>query len=258
MALPIILITTFCASFITLFSGFGLGSVLMPVMAIFFPVSVAVALTAVVHLLNNLFKLATMWRHIHWEVGLRFGIPALLAAIPGALILMFISGIQEPIITTIADKNVAILPVNIVIGLLLIGFAIVEWSNMAKKVTIPLLMLPLGGILSGFFGGLSGHQGAFRSMFLLHSQLNSMQFVATNAFIASLVDVSRIIIYGLSFSLVTQHVSIGVMGLTSAVSFLAVFIGKRYIKKVTIDWIQRLVAFILMGLGMTMLAKGVS
>ena len=44
------------ASGVTLFSGFGLGTVLMPAFALFFPVPVAIAATAVVHLANNLFK----------------------------------------------------------------------------------------------------------------------------------------------------------------------------------------------------------
>src|SRR5687768_3774407 len=87
--MTIIIITTvsFLASLLTLFSGFGLGTILMPVAAIFFPVPVAVALTAFVHLLNNLCKLAVLWRGIDWKVALRFGLPALLATIPGAWLL---------------------------------------------------------------------------------------------------------------------------------------------------------------------------
>lgn len=50
----------FVASGVTLFSGFGLGTVLlMPVFAVFFPVP-AIVLTAIVHFLNNLFKLWPM------------------------------------------------------------------------------------------------------------------------------------------------------------------------------------------------------
>ena len=48
---------------LTLFSGFGLGTLLMPVFAIFFPIEVAIAATAVVHLANNIFKLALLSRH---------------------------------------------------------------------------------------------------------------------------------------------------------------------------------------------------
>ncbi len=69
---------------LTLFSGFGLGTLLMPVFAIFFPVEVAVAATAVVHLANNVFKLVLMGRHANWGIVARFAIPAAVAAFGGA------------------------------------------------------------------------------------------------------------------------------------------------------------------------------
>ena len=69
---------------LTLYSGFGLGTLLMPVFALFFPVSVAVAATAVVHLLNNLFKVVLVGRRADWTVVARFGLPAALAAFVGA------------------------------------------------------------------------------------------------------------------------------------------------------------------------------
>lgn len=40
---------------LTLYSGFGLGTLLLPVFALFFPVQVTVAAVAVVHLLNNFY-----------------------------------------------------------------------------------------------------------------------------------------------------------------------------------------------------------
>ncbi len=52
----VICLVALLVSALTLFSGFGLGTVLMPAFALFFPVPVAIAATAVVHLANNLFK----------------------------------------------------------------------------------------------------------------------------------------------------------------------------------------------------------
>ena len=69
------------ASALTLFSGFGLGTLLMPVFALFFPLSSAVAMTAVVHLLNNLFKFALLGRHADWKIVVRFGVPAIAARV---------------------------------------------------------------------------------------------------------------------------------------------------------------------------------
>ncbi|OGA86871.1 MAG: hypothetical protein A2Z90_01050 [Burkholderiales bacterium GWA2_64_37] len=45
---------------LTLFSGFGLGTVLVPVFALFFPVPLAIAATAAVHFANNIFKFGLM------------------------------------------------------------------------------------------------------------------------------------------------------------------------------------------------------
>ena len=72
------------ASLLTLISGFGLGTLLLPVFALFFPLEVAILLTAVVHLLNNLFKLGLMGRNIHWPTVLRFGVPGIVGAYIGA------------------------------------------------------------------------------------------------------------------------------------------------------------------------------
>lgn len=83
----VILGAAFLAAVLTLFSGFGLGTILMPVVAIFFPVTVAVAMTAMVHLLNKLLKLALLWSNVHWPVVWRFGIPALAATVPEAWLL---------------------------------------------------------------------------------------------------------------------------------------------------------------------------
>src|SRR5690606_7257660 len=80
-------LVAFLASGLTLYSGFGLGTLLLPAFALFLPAPAAVAATAVVHLLNNLFKAALVGRQAHWATVLRFGIPAIPAAIFGGWLL---------------------------------------------------------------------------------------------------------------------------------------------------------------------------
>ena len=75
------------ASGLTFFSGFGLGTILMPVLALFFPVTIAIAATAIVHFANNLFKLALVGRSANRDVLIRFGVPAVVAALIGAWLL---------------------------------------------------------------------------------------------------------------------------------------------------------------------------
>lgn len=244
-----ICIAAFVASGLTLFSGFGLGTILMPVVAIFFPVPVAVAITAIVHLLNNVFKLGLLWRNVSRRVLISFGIPALLAAIPGALLLDYLS-LMEPILRYVwLGHEHAITPVKLAAGFLLVLFATAELIPFLNYFSNHRFGLAFGGTLSGFFGGLSGHQGAFRSAFLIKAKLDKNAFVATNAAIAALVDTSRIIIYGLTFDIALIESESSLITIATISAFLGVFLGARLLKKVTIAFIQKLVALMLYLLG---------
>lgn len=151
------------ASGLTLFSGFGLGTLLMPVVALFFPVEVAIGLTALVHLANNLFKLGLMGKKADRGALLRFGVPAVVMAFLGAGLLAWMSDAAPLFRYQALGRERAVSALNLTVGLLILGFVALELSPRFAKLALPPQYLPLGGALSGFFGGLSGHQGAFRS-----------------------------------------------------------------------------------------------
>jgi uncharacterized membrane protein YfcA len=155
-------IAAFVASGLTFFSGFGLGTLLMPVLAIFFPVELAIMMTAVVHFLNNLVKLAIVGRYAKREVVWQFGIPAFLAAMAGAWVLTRLSAVTLEISYQVFGASFEITPINIVVALLLSGFVFLEFSNGSSGWRFTQLSLPIGGLFSGFFGGLSGHQAIYR------------------------------------------------------------------------------------------------
>src|SRR5512134_3736440 len=92
MASFLIPLVAFVVAGLTLFSGFGLGTLLMPAFALVFPIPIAVAATAVVHLANNIFKLGLVGRHADGRVVAKFGIPAVVASFAGALALTAIEG----------------------------------------------------------------------------------------------------------------------------------------------------------------------
>jgi len=187
--------TAFGASLLTFFTGFGLGTLLLPAFAAFFPAEVAVALTALVHLLNSLFKLVLVGRRANLLVAIRFGAPAMVAAFGGALVLGWLAG-EGPLWTyAIAGRTREVMPVAFVIAVLMVLFAVLELSPRFKAVSLPVRYLPLGGLLTGFFGGLSGHQGALRSAFLIRVGLDKEAFVATGVVIAAVVDLTRLAVY---------------------------------------------------------------
>lgn len=251
VSMLVIALAALVASGLTLFSGFGLGTLLMPAFALFFPVNAAVALTAVVHLANNVLKLGLLGRHADKGVVLKFGLPALIAAFGGAALLELLADIEPLAVWSFVDRVAMVTPIKLVVGILMVVFAVVEMLPAFERWAVPTRYLPLGGILSGFFGGLSGHQGAFRSAFLVRSGLTKEGFISTGVVIAVMVDATRIPVYAGSIGGVLQeHGSLLAVAVTSA--FLGVWLGTRLLKKVTIRSIRVTVSVLLVLLGLAL------
>jgi uncharacterized protein len=232
-------------SLLTFFSGFGLGTILMPVFAIFFPIDLAIALTGVVHFLNNIFKLSLVGLKADKQVVLRFGIPAFIAAIVGAYVLLKISDLQAIYSYTLGDKLYSITTVKLTIAVLLIFFALTEVIPYFKNLQFGKDKLVIGGLLSGFFGGLSGNQGALRSAFLIKSNLSKEAFVATGIVIACIVDFSRLGVYMTRFSKSGLQENVALVIAATLSAFIGAYIGNRLLKKVTLKTVQVIVTVML-------------
>lgn len=230
------------ASGLTFFSGFGLGTLLLPAFALFFPVDRAIALTAVVHFLNGLFKLALVGRQADRKVVFRFGLPSIIAAFVGAGVLLWLTGLGSVFDYSLFGRRFEVTPVKLVVGVLLLVFAAIEVLPRFRDLGFNPRYLPLGGAISGFFGGLAGMQGAMRSAFLVRVGLTKEAFIGTGVVVACLVDVSRLAVY--SGSILGGAAELDYWLLTAAVlsAFLGAFLGNRYLKKMTMQGIQRVVA----------------
>jgi len=243
-------LTALFASGLTLFSGFGLGTILMPVFAIFFRIEVAIAMTAVVHLLNNLFKLALLGKYADKTAVVRFGLPAFLSAFLGAWILLWFSRLEPLYVYQIGSRVSHVTPVKLVVAFLMVVFALFEVLPALEKTAFDKKYLPLGGLLSGFFGGLSGHQGAMRSAFLLKCGLTKESFVATGVVVACMVDISRLVGYGTHLSQVIDRTNSPLLIAAVLSAFLGAFIGNRLLKKITMRAIQIIVSLMLFGIAL--------
>ncbi len=245
MEILIISLVAFGASCLTLFSGFGLGTLLMPVVALFFPLEIAIGVTAVVHLANNLFKVALLGRHAHKEVLLKFGVTAVLAAIMGAWVLGWLAERGEVVNYQVLGQSFETSSLKLLVGFLILLFVLLELTKWLKNKAIDKKFLPLGGLISGFFGGLSGHQGAFRSIFLLKAGLTKEQFVATGVMVAVMVDVSRLMVYGKNLIADQQTINWSLVIAASLAAFSGAYLGKKLLEKVTIIFIHWLVSLLL-------------
>jgi uncharacterized membrane protein YfcA len=244
----VICIAALISSGLTLFSGFGLGTLLLPVFAVFFPIDIAIALTAIVHLMNNLFKLALLGKYADKMVVLKFGLPAVIAAFLGAWILMRLSGLQPIVHYQFLSHEFHVIPMKLIIAILMAIFSMVELIPRFETISFEKKYLPLGGILSGFFGGLSGHQGALRSAFLIRSGLSKEVFIATGVVIACLVDFSRLSVYSTHFLLAGIGVNRFLLLSAVASAFFGAFIGSRLLKKITMRTVQIIVSIMVLAI----------
>jgi uncharacterized membrane protein YfcA len=249
----IIVVVAFFASVLTFFSGFGLGTLLTPVFMVFFPAEVAIALTGVVHLFNNLFKLSLLGGKSDRVVLLRFGVPAVIGALFGALLLLYISKFDSWFQYEFAGRFIEVYPVKSVIGFLLLIFALMDLVPAFNHLEFSKDKMIVGGLLSGFFGGLSGNQGALRSAFLIRAGLSKEAFIATAVVISAVVDISRLGIYATHFFKRGLLNEWPIVTLATFAAISGALVGNRLLKKVTISFIQKTVAILLIVLSICLI-----
>ncbi|GAB4342544.1 MAG: sulfite exporter TauE/SafE family protein [Candidatus Abyssubacteria bacterium] len=235
--MPLIAIVTFVTAILTLLTGFGLGTVLTPVFTIFYDVKLAVLMVAIVHLLNNLFKLYLFRAHVDLGIVRRFGVLSIVEAFVGAML----------------QASVSSGPLKAFLGLAFLLLGAVEFLPSGKRPTLPKKVDVIGGFASGLLGGLIGNQGAIRSAYLLNYQITKEQFIATATVIASVIDLTRIPLYLVSYheQLLTRWTDIVPV---LAVAYCGTLVGTQLLKFVDLGTFKKGVAacVVLLGVGLVL------
>lgn len=250
MEFIIIPVIAFGASILTFFSGFGLGTILTPVFALFFPLELSVALTAIVHFLNNIFKFSLVGRHTEKNIVFKFGVPAVFSAFFGAWALGVISDIPPLYHYAFFGHHFEVVAIKVIFSILIIFFTLFEILPFFNQLQFSQRYLAFGGLLSGFFGGLSGHQGALRTAFLSRSGLSKEQFIATGNAIALLIDISRLGIYARHMTIQNIHTHYFLVFCATLAAFFGAYLGNKLLKKLTVENIQIFVSFSLFLFGL--------
>lgn len=248
----IICSVTLLISIITLLSGFGLGTVLVPVFAIFFPLPLAIASTAIIHLLNNVFQAGLVGKFANRSIVLKFGIPAAMATLIGAFLLSYFSNLVPIFSYQFYQLKFNITIIGLIVGIMVIVSSLFELVPKLANLSVQSKYVSLGGVLSGFFGGLSGNQGTLRSAFLIKSGLNKEQFIGTSVICSVIVDVVRIFVYGFAMynrQFGNMNDMAALLIAASLTAFLGSYIGSKVMHKITFKTVQTLVGLMLLVLG---------
>lgn len=233
-------IVPFIGALATFFTGFGLNTILVPVFLLYWDAPLAVLMAGLVHLSNNILKVALTARSINWNLFQNFGIPAILFAFLGAFLLNVINESAQ-------------LYLEPIFGSLLIGFACLEFFNWKLPIKGKWAMR-IGGVLSGFFGGFSGHQGALRALFLSKLKVEPLVFVATTAVISLFVDITRVGVY-FSGSFLNEHYPSMYIFLCVPSALAGTILGRKYIQKIKHRKMSLIIGVALFVMGLTMLFR---
>ena len=175
----VVTLGAFIAAALTVPAGFGLSTMLTPLVLFIVNPYEAVAIVAVVHGVHNGWKLVLLKDHVDLDAFKRYGIWLVIGATGGALLHSQVP--QDPLL--------------LIIGIFLVILPILTLSEGWTGYRIPEANDRIGGFGSGFMGGLSGHQGALRAMFLKRRLSDKMSYAATASVLALCVDLTRIPVY---------------------------------------------------------------
>jgi uncharacterized protein len=147
--------------------------------------------------------------------------------------------------------------VKVVMAALIAFFALWDLSPRSEKLMFNPKYVPFGGALSGFFGGLSGLQGALRSAFLIRCGLSKNAFIATGVVSTVAVDTTRLLVYGTTFfarnsAVLASYEGAGLIVAGILAAFAGSFIDARFVKKITMKAVQIVVAIMLLMLAIAL------
>lgn len=218
-------------------AGFGIGSLLTPILAITLGTKAAVAVVAIPHAIATIVRLWFLRAAIDRRVLLTFGLASAVGGLTGALLH---AAVSSPALT-------------VVLGLLLVFAGLSELSGLAGRLRFPGPTAIVAGALSGLFGGLVGNQGGIRSAALLRFDLSGQALVATATASALLVDAARVPVYLATAGQDMARAWPTIVLLTVAV-VIGTFVGAPILRRLPEDVFRRLLALLLLVLGASLIA----
>jgi uncharacterized membrane protein YfcA len=221
-------------------SGFGIGSLLTPALALQMDARLAVAAVAIPHVVGTAFRFWLLRARVDRRVLLSFGVTSAAGGLLGALL----------------QRQFASSWLLILFGALLLFTAAAEIAGFGRRMRFHGPAAWIAGALSGLLGGLVGKQGGIRSAALLGVDLPKATFVGTATAVALMVDAARLPVdlwqSGEDLASLRFWIVLATLGV-----LLGTLFGFRVLVRIPERRFRHVVAVVLAVLGSAMLARGI-
>jgi uncharacterized membrane protein YfcA len=236
MTAALLFMAAIVAGAIASLAGFGIGSILTPLLALSTGTKQAVVAVSIPHLIATAIRFWSMRRSIDLHVLKNFGIASAAGGLAGALLGARFS---SPVLAYI-------------LGALLIFAGVTGLTGLAQKMRFGTAIAWLGGAASGLLGGLVGNQGGIRSAALQGFNLEAKAFVATATAIALIVDGARMPVYFFTSPNTVKQLALWIAAMVAGAA-IGTLAGARVLRQIPEMYFRRLVALLILALGVVML-----
>lgn len=219
-------------------AGFGIGSLLTPLLAARVGTGLAVAAVAIPHAVASALRAWRLRSAIDWSVLRGFGVLSAASGLAGGLLY---ARLGNRVLTA-------------VLGVLLIATAVAGVTGWTSRWRPGGWRAHLLGVLSGLFGGVVGNQGGLRAAALLTFGLAPVAFVATSTMTGLLVDAARTPIYLVRAGGSLLGVRDLVLAATAGV-VTGTLLGERLLFGLSADRFRRVIAALIGLVGVLLLVQ---
>ena len=237
MEIFLLTLLTFLAGIIGTITGFGISTVMVPVVLLFLPLPETLLFVGVVHWFGDLWKMFLFKKGLNWKLLFYFGIPGIIFAYYGASLVL---KLPEDLLSR-------------AVGGLLLAYVIFLLMKPKFRLKGTALAASLGGAGSGFLGGISGvGGGALRAIVLTAFNIPKSTYIFTSGILGAVIDASRISTYFLGGTRIANNLLFGLLFFIPA-SFLGAKVAKKVVDRLPQDKFRAIVAFFLFVIGAKLL-----
>lgn len=216
--------------------GFGIGSLLTPLIASHVGTAMAVAAVTIPHLVATAIRCWRLRTRVDRAILRRFGLVSAAGALGGAVLY---TRLGPSALTRI-------------LGGLLILTAVAQLTRWSSRWHPHGPFVAIFGLCSGFFGGVAGNQGGLRAAALTAFGLTPTVFVATATATGLLVDLARtpVYVYTAGSSILALRIPIAI---ATAGTLVGTILGERILLGLSRDQFARVMGTCVGALGLWLL-----